>query len=103
MKEATPMKPANKHGYPIRNLRAVSRATVDNPAGYSQISYDTQTGELLEAWHVGTPLTSWTDYHDPNIIWIMSTHTRVTMQQLADAVQDAMVCREYLRKEGILL
>lgn len=97
------MKPIDKHGYTIRNLRAVSRATVDNPAGYSQISYDTQTGELLDAWHVGGPLTSWKDYHDPNIIRIMGTRSHVTMQQLADAVLDAMVCREYPRKEVILL
>ena len=80
----------NKHGYTIKNLRKVSAKTIDNSRGYSQISYDTVTGELLEEWHVGNPLTSWTIYHNPTIINIANTNRHMTMQQLADAVHQAM-------------
>lgn len=76
----------NTHGIKIRNLKKVSGETIDNSAGYSQISYDTATGELLECWHAGTPMTSWSVYHDPSVITIVNTSVHMTMQQLADAV-----------------
>lgn len=80
----------NKHGRKIRNLKAVSGATIDNPNGYSQISYDTVTGELMENWHIGNPQTSWTQYHDPDIITVARTSRHMTMQELADAVHQTL-------------
>lgn len=82
------------HGYKLVNLRKVSGETVNNPLGYSQISYDTKTGELFENWHHGTPQTSWSQYHDPDVITVANTSKHMTMQQIADAVRDAMVQRE---------
>jgi hypothetical protein len=84
----------NAHGYKLVNLRKVSGETVNNPLGYSQISYDTKTGELFENWHHGNPLTSWTQYHDPDVITVANTSKHMTMQQIADAVRDAMIQRE---------
>lgn len=89
------MKKINTHGLKIINLRKVSSETVNNPVGYSQISYDKATGELLEAWHVGDPLTSWTQYHDPDIIHVCNTCKHMTMQQLADAVAQAVQWHEH--------
>lgn len=80
----------NTYGYQIRNLRKVSGETVNNPLGYSQISYNTTTGELSESWHQGSPETTWSEYHDPAVITIARTRKHMTMQQLADAVRDAM-------------
>lgn len=80
----------NKYNIKMINLRKISGETVNNPIGYSQISYDKSTGELLESWHAGDPLTSWTEYHDPNVIPICNTRRHMTMQQLADAVRDCL-------------
>lgn len=80
----------NKHGIKMVNLREISGETVNNNQGYSQISYDTATGELLETWHVGSSDCSWTVYHDPSIIHVCNTRRHMTMQQLADAVRDAL-------------
>lgn len=80
----------NKYGIKMTNLKKISGETVNNPYGYSQISYDRSTGELLEAWHAGNNMTSWTEYHDPSIIHICDTSRHMTMQQLADAVRDKL-------------
>lgn len=89
------MKKINTHGLKIINLRKVSSETVNNPIGYSQISYDKATGELFEVWHKGTPLTNWSEYHDPNIIHVCYTCKHMTMQQLADAVAQAVQWDEH--------
>lgn len=80
----------NRHGIKMLNLRKVSGQTVDNPIGYSQISYDTATGELFEDWHYGDSLTSWTQYRDPDVIHVCNTRKHLTMQQIADAVRDRL-------------
>lgn len=80
------MKKVNTYGIKMLNLRKVSGATVNNPIGYSQISYDTATGELFENWHAGNPMMSWTQYHDASVITVANTSKHMTMQQIADAV-----------------
>ena len=80
----------NKYGHKILNIKAVSGYSVDNPNGYTQISYDTSTGELFADWHAGNSETTWTDYHDPNIITVAKTREHMTMQQIADAVHAAL-------------
>lgn len=86
----------NTHGYKLVNLRKVSSETVNNSRGYSQISYDMVTGELFENWHPGSPENSWSEYHDPDVITVANTRKHMTMQQIADAVRDAMVQREMM-------
>ena len=90
------MAKVNKHGIKMKNLKAVSGATVNNPIGYSQIIYDRSTGELLETWHVGSYLTSWTQYNDPDVIHVCNTRRHMTMQELADAVRDALAEAKYM-------
>lgn len=80
----------NKHGHKILNLKAVSGYTVDNPNGYTQISYDKSTGELFANWHSGSSACSWSEYHDPNVITVAKTYKHMTMQQIADAVHAAL-------------
>lgn len=89
----------NKHGIKMTNLRAISGATVNNPNGYSQISYDLATGELLEAWHAGDYMTSWTQYREPSVILVCKTRRHMTMQQLADAVRDAVAEYKYIEAQ----
>lgn len=84
------MKKINTHGIKMLRLREVSRETVNNGYGYSQISYDRDTGELLEVWHAGNPLTSWTEYHDSAIITVANTSRHMSAQAIADAVRDAL-------------
>ena len=90
------MAKVNKQGIKMKNLKAVSGATVNNPIGYSQISYDRATGELLEAWHFGNSMTSWSEYHDPDVIHVCNTRRHMTMQELADAVRDALAEAKYM-------
>lgn len=80
----------NKYGIKMVNLRKISGNTVNNPTGYSQISYDRSTGDLLESWHAGSSMTSWTEYGDPDVIHVCNTSLHMTMQQLADAVRDSL-------------
>lgn len=80
----------NKHGIKMTNLKKISGETINNPNGYSQISYDRSTGELLETWHYGNNQSNWTEYHDPDIIHVCDTSRHMTMQQLANAVWDAL-------------
>lgn len=90
----------NTYGHKLVNLRSVSGATVNNPLGYSQISYDTATGELFENWHSGTPETSWTHYHDSTIITVANTSKHMTMQQIADAVHARLTDPVYIATSG---
>lgn len=94
----------NTYGIKMVNLEEISKETVNNRNGYSQISYDRSTGELLEAWHAGSPLTNWTEYHDPNVIRVCCTSRHMSQQKLADAVRDALcelqMAEEYLASES---
>lgn len=76
----------NKHGIKMVNVREISGATVNDPKGYSQISYDLETGELFEVWHPGNSDQEWSEYHDENVIHICNTRRHMTMQEIADAV-----------------
>lgn len=84
------MKKVDTHGLTINNLSSVSSATINNPRGYSQISYDTETGNLLESWHVGHPSESWTSFSSESVIHVINTRRHMSMQALADAVAAAV-------------
>ncbi len=83
----------NTYGIKMIGLRKTSGATINSSNGYSQISYDKATGELLESWHVGSPMDSWAEYHDHDVIHVCNTSRHMTMQQLADAVHCALTHR----------
>ena len=80
----------NTYGIKMINLEEISKATVNNRYGFSQIDYDRSTGELLESWHAGNPDSNWTEYHDPNVIRVCCTRRHMSMQRLADSVRDAL-------------
>lgn len=87
------MKKVDTHGLLINNLSAVSAATINNPRGYSQIVYDTETGDLMESWHVGHPGESWTCWKSESVIHVINTRRHMSMQALADAVAVAVNAR----------
>lgn len=85
----------NKHGIKMTNLKKISGETFNSQNGYTQISYDRSTGELIACWHYGTSQTSWSEYRDPDIIHICDTESHMTMQELANAVWDRLSEIEY--------
>ena len=96
------MKKVNTHGHKMNGLRRASSETINwNPrfGGHTQISYDMSTGDILTNDHIGQ---SWSEYHDPDIIPVCHTSRHMTMQQIADAIDDAIVnhlsCMRYLQQ-----
>ena len=79
----------NKHGLKMIGLKKAAGYT-ENYGVYSghyvQISYDCKTGEVLTAYHYSIGHNEWTVYHDSNIITICYTSSKMTMQQIADAI-----------------
>ena len=57
---------------------------------YVQISYDTSNGEILTNYHYNLGQNSWTAYNDADIITICNASNPMTMQQIADAIADAV-------------
>ena len=79
----------NKHGMKMKNLRIASGETC-KWAGYTQLSYDMATGEILTVDHSENPETSWSDYHDNDVITVLNARRHYTMQEIADAVYQAV-------------
>ena len=74
------------HGLIMRGIRKASGETVDwdpRSGGYTQISYDMATGDIMTNDHIGE---SWSKYHDPDVITICHTRQHMTMQEIADAI-----------------
>lgn len=87
------MKKINKHGLKMRGLKAASGETRDYgyySGHYVQISYDTDTGDVLTDYHYSLGQNSWTRYHDPAIITVATTADHMTMQAIADAIARAV-------------
>ena len=83
----------NTYGYKMHGLKAASGETKNYgyySGHYVQISYDTDTGDVLTDYHYSLGQNSWTHYHDPAIITIAVTANHMTMQQIADAIADAI-------------
>lgn len=83
----------NKHGLKMIGIKAAAAETNGlNPYdhGYVQISYDTETGDILTNYHYSIGQNSWTQYDDSNIITVCYTHSKMTMQEIADAIANAM-------------
>lgn len=79
------MAKVNKHGLKMVGLRNASAATC-KWAGYTQVSYDIETGEIFINDHSGNPETSWSEYHDQNVITILNARRHYTMQEIADTI-----------------
>lgn len=87
------MKTINKHGLKMRGLKAASGETRNYgyySGHYVQISYDTDTGDVLADYHYSLGQNSWTRYHDPAIISVATTSDHMTMQAIADAIAKAV-------------
>lgn len=86
-------KQINKHGLKMNGLKAASGWT-ENYGYYSgqyvQISYDRNTGDVLADYHYSLGQNSWTRYHDPAIITVATTADHMTMQEIADAIAQAV-------------
>lgn len=83
----------NKHGLKMRGLKAASGETRNYgyySGHYVQISYDTDTGDVLTDYHYSLGQNSWTRYHDPAIITVEATADHMTMQAIADAIAKAV-------------
>lgn len=80
----------DKHNLPMHGLRKASGETKDLTGYYSghyvQISYDTQSGDVITDYHYSLGQNSWTEYHDTNIITICNASEPMTMQEIADAI-----------------
>lgn len=83
----------NTHGLKIKELRKASGKTENYGAysdRYNEIFYDRVTGEVWTIFQVSLGQNWWTEYHDANIIKIGNTQHHMTMQQIADAIRDAV-------------
>lgn len=96
------MASVNKHNLKINGLRAACGETVDwelGSGGYTEIFYNRESGEVWTIDQVSLGHNSWTVYHDPNIIKVCSTSQHMTMQEIADAILEA-VTNDDMRKEA---
>ena len=83
----------NTYGLKITGIKKASGNTIDwNPrsGGYTEIFYDSKTGEVWTIDQVSLGHNSWTTYRDPAVIKVCDTDTHMTMQQIANAIRAAM-------------
>ncbi len=87
----------NTHGLKMVGLKEAAGETKELKGffdpGYVQISYDTESGEVLSDYHYNLGHNDWTRYHDPNVINIGNFCEPTTMQEIADAINSAVVAR----------
>ena len=89
----------NTYGLTMRGLRKAAGATKGLTGYYNghyvQISYDTSNGEILTNYHYSLGQNSWTQYHGSDIITVCNASNPMTMQQIADAIAEAVAyCRQ---------
>ncbi|MCI6255956.1 MAG: hypothetical protein MR648_05100 [Clostridiales bacterium] len=87
------MATVNYHGLNIKGLRKASGSTVNwspRSGGYDEIFYDLSTGEVWTITQVSLGCNSWTEYHDRNVIKICNTSRHMTMQEISDAIYEAV-------------
>lgn len=91
------MTKVNTHGMKMHGLKAAARETRDlypYSGHYVQISYDTETGDVWAYWHVD--INSWIHYDNPAIFTAVRATRHMTMQQIADAIAEAVADRAAL-------
>lgn len=87
----------NKHGLKIDGLKKASGETANYGAHsdlYDEIFYDRATGEVWTKFQCSLGQNSWTEYHDANVVKIGNTQQHMTMQQIADAIWEAVTAME---------
>lgn len=82
----------NAHGRNIvlADLEQASKYTrdkIDKSRAHYSIYYDVETGEV---WAELLMNGSWKDYHDDDVICVMTSHSYIKPQRIADAIDDAM-------------
>ena len=87
------MAKVNTHGLKIVGLRKASGNT-ENYGYYSglyqEIFYDKATGEVWTIMQISLGQNSWTVYHDPEVVKICNASNHMTMQEIADAIYNAV-------------
>lgn len=87
------MTKVNTHGLKLKGLKKASGAT-ENYGYYSgmydEVFYDTKSGEIWTVFQSSYGQNSWTEYHDPSVIKVCNASSHMTMQQLANAIRDAL-------------
>ncbi len=88
------------HGLNIKGLKKASGETMNYgpyDSRYDEVFYDISTGEVWTKFQCSLGQNSWTEYHDSNIIKICNATSHMTMQNLADAIYQAVQAhQEYL-------
>lgn len=83
----------NKHGLKISGLKAASGMT-ENYGYYSghyvEIFYNIETGAVWGKYQYSYGQNNWTEYDDPAVIKIGNVSAHMTMQEIADAIRDAV-------------
>lgn len=81
----------DRHGLKIKGIRKASADTfdLDNPwnRGWNEIIYNTRTGEVRVEFKTSI---SWNTADDPDDFFVGKTCFKMTMQDIADAIDSAM-------------
>ena len=91
------MTKVNTHGMKMHGLKVAAGVTRDAypySGHYVQISYDTNTGYIYAHWNVD--VNSWMQYDNPAIFTAVRATRHMTMQQIADAIAEAVADRAAL-------
>lgn len=83
--------------YGLKKAANDTQRTTGYYSGHSvQIDYDTATGEVLTEEHVGI---SWTEHRDKDVIYITTTCSPMTMEEIADAIRERLEERKAIDRE----
>lgn len=87
----------NTHGLTIKGLRKASGETqrYNDASSYDEIFYDRSTGEVWTRYQYSLGQNSWTEYHDADVIKVCNAVRHMTMQEIADAINDALNAVNY--------
>lgn len=88
------MSKINYHGLTIKGIKAAAAETKNCTNAYGpvvELFYDTEEGKVWANYQVSE--NSWSVYDEPSIIRVANARSPMTMQQIADAVYDAVCAR----------
>lgn len=79
-----------KYGIKMQGLKKASGETkhLNYWNGYTQISYDRADGKIMADYHID--VNDWTRYRSNTIITVCNAREPMTMQDIADAVEQAI-------------
>ena len=83
----------NTHGIKMIGLKKASGETQNYgsfDSRYDEIFFDKTTGEVWTRFHCDLGHNEYTVYHDSNVIKVCTTSNHMTMQQIADAIANAI-------------